>query len=167
MTWTMVSLNGVPPAPLLLSDAAPVVRLHHGLGGEPSSGGWWWASIVVALVIGASVLVSLLAWRGSLRGPPCERAFRSLARALRVPRGSEDMIRMLATGIGAEPVALLISESAYSRAVRTACDAGGLNDAEKAAALRVSARVFGDTAAGAGKSPGETGGGVMRGMRTG
>lgn len=96
----------------------------------------WIAPIVIVLVaFAAAAGWSALAWRRpafasrlriSLRAPSIprlwgvsdeERAFRSLCRRLGLPQTQRDALRSIAAALpGAEPVALLVSRSAFEKA---------------------------------------------------
>jgi hypothetical protein len=117
--------------------AAPAVR-------EASAGagvviGWGWQlGLVVALVIVAAVVMR----RGLRRsGREEERAFAAMCRRMKLGQRHATLVRRLAAGIGAAPVALLISESAFERAVRVA---GRVveSTAARRTAIEVRARVF-------------------------
>lgn len=75
---------------------------------------WIGLGLTLALLVGA--VVSWLAWRDRRRHAPVERAFRSLARRLRLGRARAEMVRVLADDRDMPPVALLISQHAFDRA---------------------------------------------------
>ncbi len=78
---------------------------------------WLWAALAGVLIFAVAGAVSYLAWRDRRRSAPVERAFRSLASRLRVPHASAQLLRVIADDQDVPPVALLLSERAYDRAV--------------------------------------------------
>ncbi|MFM9957896.1 MAG: hypothetical protein ACKVZJ_07455 [Phycisphaerales bacterium] len=122
--------------------------------------GW---CVIGALVVVASVLISRVAWRGRWREPPINRATTHLARELGLDEPSLAMLNRLAKTLGAEPAALLLSESAFERAADVLESNGRAEDKspfgrvtrtrdalaapDKAALLALRAKVFGGNAA--------------------
>jgi len=106
---------------------------------QPAIAPWW------AFVLGWVLLVAL-AWRWALRRrehalDPREHAFRALSRKLRLNGRERRAVRRLGSGAGVPPVALLISEHAFSRAQGRA---DGKNEAapDPEVVARVRSRVF-------------------------
>jgi uncharacterized iron-regulated membrane protein len=87
---------------------------------EAESGGslglWLLCSVVLALTIGG--VISWLAWQDRRRNAPVERAFRAMARRLRLGRRRAELVRVLAEDRNLPPVSLLISEHAFDAAAR-------------------------------------------------
>lgn len=88
----------------------------------------WIAVIAAALALigvvgaisylGAVAVGSRLEWRD-----PSDAAFRSLCRRLGVSRPQRRILRESAKSLGCEPVAMLLSETVFERAMRTATPA--------------------------------------------
>lgn len=96
------------------------------------------------LVLAVSAVVSILAWRGRWRDPPAARALNALAGALALRGEAKAMLHRLAKALGAEPVALLMSESAFERAVAALeGQIGAFDQRDKAAVLALHAKAFG------------------------
>jgi hypothetical protein len=102
--------------------------------------------MAVGIVIGIAVLVALgvvavggaAAIRRIRALHPEEQAFRAVCKAMRIPPTVRPEIRTLAKRIEADPVALLISKTAFDRAM-------GPRPSELGPALvSVRARLFGD-----------------------
>lgn len=132
------------------SLATAGIRLveSEGAAGSASSesGGLWLPGIGLGWQAGAASLVvvlALVALRRGLRrsGLEEERAFAAMCRRLKLGAKHAALVRRLAAGIGAAPVALLISETAFERAVRTAGRVVESAGARRTA-LEVRARVF-------------------------
>ncbi len=83
-----------------------------------SGGGGEWVVVVVAASVVALVGVVAVAWwvGRSRSGAMRDSGFGVLSKALRLDAGAQELVRKLAGGIGAEPVALLVSGCAYRRA---------------------------------------------------
>ena len=77
--------------------------------------------LVVAAVVGALVVivgaVLLLAWAKGARTGDRERAFRLLARRLRIGAEVRETVRRVASAYGCAPVALLVCERALQEAI--------------------------------------------------
>lgn len=99
----------------------------------PGISAWVWivGGCALALVIGG--IVSWLAWRDRRRHAPVERAFRAMARRLRLGRVRAELVRVMAEDRDMPPVALLISQRAFDHAA--ASSTRGL-DAQSLDALR-------------------------------
>lgn len=119
--------------------AAAPREITAGLRGAGMSVGWEWQLVaVLAMVTAAAVLMR----RGLRRsGREEERAFAGMCRRLKLGPRQAALVRRLAAGIGAAPVALLISESAFERALRGA-GAALESAAARRTVLEVRARVF-------------------------
>lgn len=93
----------------------------------------FWVSLALAgaLVIGGCI--SWLAWRDRRRHAPVERAFRAMARRLRLGRARAELVRVMAEDRDMPPVTLLISQHAFDRA---ASGSTRNLDAQTLAALR-------------------------------
>lgn len=105
---------------------------------------WVWiagAVVALALIVALGVFATALitAYRRMRALHPAEDAFRSVCKALRIPPAEWPTIRTLAAKIDAAPVAILISRSAFDRAL------GSRAPTDAVATLR--ARVFGDDGA--------------------
>lgn len=100
---------------------------------------WAWQTGVLLLIVLAAAMLMRRGLRRS--GREEERAFAVMCRRMRLSQRHAAMVRRLAAGIGAAPVALLVSESAFERAVR---GAGRVVESATArrTALEVRARVF-------------------------
>lgn len=162
--------SDAPRAVLFTADPAGASRAVSAAAdaGTPWSLVAW--CIVGIAAVGASVVISRLAWRGWWREPPMERAYRRMAGELGLDATAHAMLRRLAATLGAEPVVLLLSESAFERAAHllesgaepaassppgaggaaraAKPGAGALPPAEKAALLALRARVFAANASG-------------------
>lgn len=141
------------PAPVTLFTSEP------GLPATEAAAGSGWAVVLwvvaVLTVVGVSAAVSVLAWRGRWRDPPCARAAAALCKSLGVRPEGTAMLDRLATALGAEPVALLLCESAFERGIRAIEDESGpLEPRDKAALLALRAAVFGGSGE-AGRNPGQ------------
>jgi hypothetical protein len=145
---TALAMPLVPPA--LLAAAPPTLQLFTSEPPPPpaeaASDPWsmvlWIAASV--LVLSVSAAVSIMAWRGRWRDPPLTRAANTLASALGLRSDAKATLRRLAEALGAEPVALLLSESAFERAAAALeTKLGALNQRDKAAVLALRAHVFG------------------------
>lgn len=104
--------------------------------------------MAVGIVVGIAALVALgvlaiggiSAYRRIRALHPEEQAFRAVCRTLRIPPTIWPEIRSLAKRIDAEPVALLISKTAFDRAIAT-----GTRASESSPGLAsVRTRLFGD-----------------------
>lgn len=131
----------------MLAQSVPVVRLFEV---EPSGsmvpgwvGGWWIAGVAAGLA--ACLWVSMAAWRGRWRAPADERAFTLLSRSLGLRAPSRRVVERLARPLGAQPVALLVSEAAFEKALELAegGERGRLSQSDRALAMLVRAKVFG------------------------
>lgn len=105
---------------------------------------WIWiagAVAVLALIVALGVFATAMitAYRRVRALHPAEDAFRSVCKALRIPPAEWPAIRTLAAKIDAAPVAILISRSAFDRAL------GSRAPTDAIATLR--SRVFGDDGA--------------------
>lgn len=130
------------PAPVTLFTSEPG---HPMAGVEAGSEGALvlWAIAVLA-VIGVSAAVSVLAWRGRWRDPPCVRAAAALCKSLGVRPDGAAMLDRLAAALGTQPVALVLCESAFERGIRAMEEASGpLEPKDKAVLLALRASVFG------------------------
>jgi hypothetical protein len=106
---------------------------------------WAWiaaAVIAVAMVVALGVVATaaLSAYRRVRTLAPEEDAFRSVCKAMRIPPAEWATIRVLAERIDAAPVALLLSRTAFDRAV------GPRSAAEPGAVAAVRSRAFGEDA---------------------
>lgn len=118
-------------------DAGATLR---GLG-RPD--GWPVDLGVILLTVGALLLANLFvyfAWRW-FRRDGLERAFLVSAARGRLPKRSRNAVRTAAAMIGAPPVALVISEHAFSEGQR-AVAASGANEATIAALSQARQRLF-------------------------
>jgi len=126
---------------LLLATSPPRVDLSKGAealeAASPSI-----AAAVAAAAVGLALIV--LAWLAATRflGSDSERAFRALARHLRLPRSERLLLRRLASSApNASPAALLLSAHARNAAIaRVESD---LDPRDKAHAVRIEARLSG------------------------
>ena len=105
---------------------------------------WVWiagAVVALALIVALGVLATAMitAYRRVRALHPAEDAFRSVCKALRIPPADWPAIRTLAAKIDAAPVAILISRSAFDRAL------GSRAPTDAIATLR--SRIFGDDGA--------------------
>jgi len=116
-------------------------------GTAPSSTPFPWITvgaiivgIAVTIALGVLVVASIGAYRRIRALHPHEQAFRGVCRTLRIPPALWPELRALARKIDAAPVALLISRTAFERAVGT-----GSRSAELSPALdSIRSRLFGD-----------------------
>jgi len=115
-------------------SSAPETRVS---GVAPAGLGWQFGGVVVV------VLLAVLMLRRGMRrsGREEEVAFAGMCRRLKLGQRHAALVRRLAAGMGAAPVALLISESAFERAVRGAGKALE-SAAARRTAIEVRARVF-------------------------
>ena len=115
----------------------------------PSSwtAGWWLTIAGCVVVLAISVTLSWLAWRDRTRGTAQDSAFRAMVRKLTSGREDEQLLRRLAGLIEAPPVALVVSESAFVRAIEAAeahpDRASRLSESEKRRVLTLRAGLFG------------------------
>ena len=120
-------------------SGAPAPRPGASWEGWSAPAGWGWQIGVVLVVV---VLAAVALRRGLRRsGLEEERAFAGMCRRMKLGQRHAALVRRLAAGIGAAPVALLISESAFERAVRgagRALDSAGA----RRTAIEVRSRVF-------------------------
>lgn len=95
------------------------IRLATGAESHaPASSGTDWPIVAIAtLSILLILTLGALAWRIIRRVGPEERAFRIMARRLRLRRSHRAAMRALAASIETPPVALAICPSAFLRAV--------------------------------------------------
>lgn len=114
-------MTEAPWFPSCLAQAVWLTRPGDAVTGGGARWAWIAVGLGVALAVGG--VISWLAWQDRRRSAPEERAFRALARRLRIGRGGRQALRRLAEQCGAPAVALLVSEHAFSRAVERALDA--------------------------------------------
>jgi hypothetical protein len=137
-------------APAFLAAAPPTLQLFTSEPPPPPAEAaadpltmilWITAGV---LILAVSAAVSVMAWRGRWRDPPAARAANTLASALGLGSDAKATLNRLAEALGAEPAALLLSESAFERAVAAVEAKGGsLDQRDKAAVLALRAHVFG------------------------
>lgn len=115
-------------------SSAPETRVS---GVAPAGLGWQIGGVAVV------VLLAVLMLRRGMRrsGREEEVAFAGMCRRMKLGQRHAALVRRLAAGMGTAPVALLISESAFERAVR---GAGKLLDsaAARRTAIEVRARII-------------------------
>lgn len=87
---------------------------EHAAAAGPSV--WVWIAVALALCAVAGALVSYFAWRDRRRHTPGERAFRVMARRLRLGRRERALVHAAAERARIPGIALLISEHAFDRA---------------------------------------------------
>lgn len=92
-----------------------------------------WIGVFLASTLVIGGLISWFAWRDRQRNAPVERAFRAMARRMRLGRQRAELVRVIAEDRDIPPVALLISQTAFDNAV-TASSRG--LDPQSLAALR-------------------------------
>jgi hypothetical protein len=112
-------------------------------GTDPAMWAWIAGAVVaVAMVVALGVVATaaLATYRRVRALAPEEDAFRSMCKAMRIPPAEWATIRVLAQRIDAAPVALLLSRSAFDRAV------GPRSPGEPGAVASVRSRAFGDDA---------------------
>ena len=94
------------------------------------------------MIVGAALVVGVLlqsAWKWYAHLPEAERAFLQMSWRLRLGRRERAVVRRLAAGIGAAPVALLVSETAFRRAMGVI---GAEETVVRRAVNRIEGRVF-------------------------
>jgi len=120
----------------VLASVDPVWPVNGDEAGGLGLPGWAWVAIAVGVAVVAGGVVSYFAWRDRRRHTPEHRAFRALARRLRLRGRGRALVEELARAAQVPPVALLVSEHAF----RTA--ATGRSDDDSVRAVRE--RVFAD-----------------------
>lgn len=114
---------------------------------------WVWLALG-AIVLAISGAISIMAWRGRWRDPPATRAASHLAKNLGISGDSRRILERMAQALATEPVTLLLSESAFERAIEAIeHEPGALQPKDKAALLALRATVFGYAQASNGASP--------------
>lgn len=127
-----------PPAILDVSASVPL---------------WVWLALG-ATVLAVSGAISVMAWRGRWRDPPATRAASHLAKTLGISGDSRRILDRMAQALGTEPVTLLLSETAFERAIEAIeRETGTLQPKDKAALLALRAAVFGHPQESTGATP--------------
>ncbi len=146
----VAAVLGATPAPVTLFTDEPAAATADpaALGGasELSTSLWLWI-LLAAVVLVVSAAISIQAWRGRWRDPPATRAASALSKSLALTADQRRMLDRLAEAIGTEPVALLLSESAFERAIAAVeRHPSSLDPKDKATLLALRAAVFGGSA---------------------